>query len=114
LRYLHRRLEPLIGEGGFQVLMTLTLTRSASLQPAMGRVELPGRGPPPHHLFDDAFEKVAEPEQKRMAVIALSEFLRFLASLAGWSFVLVLVRDRWPEVAARYVDPALRTPLEDS
>lgn len=112
--HLYRALEPVVGRGGFQVLFGGALVRTAQLHPELEGLEVPEAGPPAPEQLEEILGDVPRRDREWVATALLSELLSFLARLVGWGFTLAALRDRWPEVASRYEEPALRKLLDDS
>lgn len=114
LAYLHGKIQPMVGDAGFETLVGRGLMQAGRRHPELGRIELPEQGPPSSEQFDRVLADLPEEERAEASTALLEEVLGFLARLVGWSFVVTLMRDRWPEVATRQTDAARRSILDDS
>lgn len=114
LAYLHGKLQPMVGDAGFEILFGRSLVEAGRRYPVLGRMEVPEQGPPSPEQLERVLADLPEAERAGAATALLEEFLGFLARLVGWSFVLTLSRDRWPEVATRHADAARRPSRDDS
>lgn len=114
LAHLYGKLQPMVGDAGFEILVGRSLVEAGRRHPDLSRLELPEHGPPSPEQLDRVLADIPKGERAGAATALLEEFLGFLARLVGWSFVLTLLRDRWPEVATRHAGAARRPTLDDS
>lgn len=102
LAKLYRSLLPLVGNGGYETVLVRAVVLATRLHPPLGDISIPRSGPPSaealaEELVDQDGTLVCEGAEH-----LVSEFLGFLGRLVGWSLSLVILRETWPEVVARF------------
>lgn len=102
LARMRQELIPILGSGGFAMLLRCATLRAASRCPALRELEIPERDLPGL----ESLERVAaasESDDPTVALVTLvGETLSLLARLLGWTEVLKLLEQPWPTVAGGY------------
>ncbi|HKK92941.1 MAG TPA: hypothetical protein VJ925_05880 [Longimicrobiales bacterium] len=105
LSRLFERLRPVIGAGGFEILLGRAAIVGARVHSELGNLPIPEVGPPSVEELGRVFEDPDGASGLEIATRLLADLLAFLGRLVGWGLTLVLLREVWPDVIASR-DPA--------
>ena len=106
LQRLYGKLRPIVGSGGFEMLLGRAVILASRSRPALASLELPPTGPPTAKALADVL--AADPGDPRdPARPLLGELLGFAGYLMGWRLLITVLRGLWPEATSGYEADAL-------